>query len=158
MMNVIGIDPGVSGAVAFYNGTDMAVRDLPAVKAAKATSLDVTALARMLDGINETCAHVFIERVSAMPKQGVASSFNFGRSFGELHGLVAAQFVPVTLVPPQTWKKVLGVPREKDGARLRASQLLPRASDQWPLKKHDGRAEAALIALYGWRHLFREAA
>jgi hypothetical protein len=50
------------------------------------------------------------------------------------------------------------VPAEKDGARARASQLLPQHAGHWPLKKHDGRAEAALIALYGWRQLFREVA
>jgi crossover junction endodeoxyribonuclease RuvC len=163
MMNVIGIDPGVSGAVAFYNGTDMAVRDLPVLKAAKAKSLDVTELARWLDGLGETTTHAFIERVQAMPGQGqrqmgATSAFNFGRTFGELHGLIAAQFVPITLVTPQQWKKALGVPAEKDGARARASQLLPQHAGHWPLKKHDGRAEAALIALYGWRQLFREAA
>jgi hypothetical protein len=57
--------------------------------------------------------------------------------------------VPITIVHPRTWKRALGVPREKDGARARASQLLPAHAHLWPLKKHDGRAEAALIATYG---------
>ena len=57
------------------------------------------------------------------------------------------------VVHPQRWKRELGVPAGKDGARARASQLLPQAAGQWPLKKHDGRAEAALISVFGSRSI-----
>jgi crossover junction endodeoxyribonuclease RuvC len=66
---------------------------------------------------------------------------------------LAALGVPMSFVAPATWKRALQVPAAKDGARARASQLLPAAAGHWPLVKHDGRAEAALIALYGLRFL-----
>jgi hypothetical protein len=61
----------------------------------------------------------------------------------------------MTLVPPRRWKSALQVPASKDAARFRASQLLPQAAHLWPLKKHDGRAEAALLAVFGGRQLRR---
>jgi hypothetical protein len=77
---------------------------------------------------------------------------------GWLAGVLASRSVPLTLVPPVRWKRALGVSKDKDGCRARASQLLPKAAHQWPLRKHDGRAEAALIALYGARELAGSAA
>ena len=66
-----------------------------------------------------------------------------------LYGVVAGRKLTIERVAPQKWKRALAVPADKDGARARASVLLPKHSGHWPLKKHDGRAEAALIALYG---------
>ena len=68
---------------------------------------------------------------------------------GVILGVLASRSVPLLLVSPVSWKRALGVPKAKDGARARASQLLPEAAHQWRLKRHDGRAEAALLALYG---------
>jgi crossover junction endodeoxyribonuclease RuvC len=94
--------------------------------------------------------HAFVEQVGAMPGQGVSSTFAFGKAFGIILGVLAARSVPLTLVPPVRWKRAMGVLKgSKDGCRARASQLLPAAAHQWPLRRHDGRAEAALIALYG---------
>jgi hypothetical protein len=75
-----------------------------------------------------------------------------------LIGVIAARSIPLTLVPPVRWKRALAVPKAKDGARARASQLLPGAAHQWQLRRHDGRAEAALLALYGARQLSSSAA
>ena len=63
--------------------------------------------------------------------------------------VVAANFIPLTMVAPLKWKRALGVPADKDGARARASQLLPAHAGLWCRVKDDGRAEAALIAYYG---------
>ncbi|MGE5548417.1 MAG: hypothetical protein ACM33T_16045 [Solirubrobacterales bacterium] len=94
-------------------------------------------------------AHAFVEAVGAMPGQGVSSVFAFGKVFGLVLGILAANFIPHTLVPPQRWKRTLGVPADKDGARARASQLLPAHAGLWCRAKDDGRAEAALLAYFG---------
>jgi crossover junction endodeoxyribonuclease RuvC len=93
-----------------------------------------------------------------MPGQGISSTFAFGKTFGIILGVLAARGIPLTLVPAVRWKRRLHVQKSKDAARARASQLLPRCADQWRLKKHDGRAESALIALFGLHELQGSAA
>ena len=61
--------------------------------------------------------------------------------------------IPLTRVSPLTWRKALQVPRGKDGSRLRASELLPAYAELWRRRRDDGRAEAALLALWGLTHL-----
>jgi crossover junction endodeoxyribonuclease RuvC len=158
---IVGVDPGLSGALFFLDpnrpSTGEAV-DLPVHQLARGgkakRELDVAGLIEILT--LRRLDHAFLEQVNAMPGQGVSSMFALGKGFGILIG--AAQRIPLTLVPPARWKRTLGVPKAKDGARARASQLLPAAADQWRLKKHDGRAEAALLALYGARQLTSSAA
>jgi len=99
-----------------------------------------------------------IERVSAMPKQGVVSVFGFGRSYGEARGVVGALNIPMHLVTPQKWKKHFGLSSDKDQPRALATRLFPSVSEHFKLKKHDGRAEAALIALYGAQVIFNQQA
>jgi crossover junction endodeoxyribonuclease RuvC len=157
---IAGIDPGLSGALFFLdpnrpaNGeaTDLPIHML--VRGGrKKRELDIAGLIEILTP--HRIEHVFLEQVSAMPGQGVSSVFAFGKTYGAILGVIAAHSIPLTLVAPVVWKRALGVPKSKDGARARASQLLPEAASQWRLKKHDGRAEAALIALYGARELGR---
>jgi len=152
-MTILGIDPGLEGAFCFFDGTTAEIVDTPVLavqRGGKAKrDLDPHQIAQIIAARKPDQA--FVELVGAMPGQGVSSTFAFGKGFGIVIGVLAALGVPFTLVPPSTWKKALQVPIGKDAARQRASQLLPAASHQWPLKKHDGRAEAALIALYGSR-------
>jgi crossover junction endodeoxyribonuclease RuvC len=157
---VVGIDPGLSGAVAFpAPGSEVTVFDLPTHQLVRGgrskREIDLAGLARLFSERAGEIRHVFVEQVGAMPGQGVSSVFAFGKAYGAVLGVVAASLLPLTLVPPRRWKRELRVPAAKDGARARASQLLPRAAGNWPLVKHDGRAEAALIALYGARQLGR---
>lgn len=155
MTLIVGIDPGLSGALAFLFGEEMDVCPMPTLTITKAKGhrrvLDLTALANIIDDKTKNAARVsvFIERVSAMPKQGVASMFSFGESYGAIKGIVAANFLPMTLVTPVTWKAKLKVSRNKDDARYRASQLKPRFAHFWARRSDDGMAEAALIAFYG---------
>lgn len=149
---IIGIDPGLLGAIAFYNGLNLYVYDIPtfAIERNGKAKRQIN-----LQGLIEIIAkhhatHAYLENVNAMPGQGVSSMFQMGRGFGQIEMGLAAMDVPVTYVTPQVWKKALSVPKDKDGARQRASQLMPKHSNHWLLKKHDGRAEAALIAYYGW--------
>jgi crossover junction endodeoxyribonuclease RuvC len=91
----------------------------------------------------------WVERVSAMPKQGVASSFNFGSSYGIVLGVLGAVKVPYHLVPASTWKKHFSLGADKRAARTAATRLFPRQSALFVRAKDDGRAEAALIARFG---------
>jgi crossover junction endodeoxyribonuclease RuvC len=158
-MNVIAIDPGMGGAVAlFIDGRPVHIIDIPVVviKRGKGNKreIDLPALVAVL---SRACpvgsTHVWLERVSAMPGQGVTSMFSFGRGVGQLEGVLAALRVPVSYVTPQSWQKAVGMAKGPDGARHRASQLMPEMANLWPLKKHHGRADAALIGWYGVRQL-----
>jgi crossover junction endodeoxyribonuclease RuvC len=153
MTIICGIDPGLSGAICLLDteGT-IGINDIPVHALTRGgknkREVDPHRLATLLSG---TIGHAFIEQVASMPGMGVSGAFVFGKTFGIIIGVLATHGVPMTFVSPVKWKKALQVPASKDGARARASQLLPYAADQWPLVKHDGRAEAALIALYGIR-------
>ena len=150
----VGIDPGLSGALAFRFGEEMDVLPMPVLTITKGKGvrrvLDLTALANLIDDKtkNQPRIHAFIERVASMPKQGVASMFSFGESYGAIKGIIAANYLPMTLVTPQTWKSKLKVSSNKDDARYRASQLMPRFAHLWPRRSDDGLAEAALISFY----------
>lgn len=154
----LGIDPGLSGAFAFYEPEQNALIrfDMPThtvEKNGKArrepdalglyTSIDLT-----LDVLPRGTI-VVIERVGPMPTDGARQAFNFGRTYGTILGVLAGFKLRTEFVTPQTWKKKLNVPAEKDGSRARASQLLPAHAGHWQRVKDDGRAEAAMIAFYG---------
>jgi len=153
-MIILGIDPGLNGALAFYTtdtGT-LIIADMPTVEVErnKKTKREVSphGIADLFYEIKPNAA--FIERVGAMPGQGVSSVFSFGRSTGVIEGVLAMRGIPTTLVMPQRWQKVCDVRGGKDGSRERAMQIFPNQSEEFKLKKHDGRADAALIAYYGF--------
>jgi crossover junction endodeoxyribonuclease RuvC len=156
-MILIGIDPGLSGALAFLpDGGATAIFDMPVhllVRGGRRKREIDTAGLVALVADHGPIDHAFVEQIGAMPGQGVSSVFALGKGYGMILGVLAALAVPITLVAPAKWKRALGVPAAKDGARARASQLMPAAARQWPLVKHDGRAEAALLAFYGLRTL-----
>lgn len=159
-MIVTGIDPGLSGAIAWLDaatGEVVDIADMPTLALSRGgkakRELDAHSLARLIG--ERQPGHAFVELVNAMPRQGVSSVFAFGKSYGITIGILTTLGIPMTFVAPAVWKRALGVPAAKDGARARASQLLPAAAHFWPLVKHDGRAEAALIAHYGLLSLNR---
>jgi len=158
MTIICGIDPGLSGALAMLDARtgELRVFDMPTFALARGgknkREIDVVGLANLI-AADRHPGHTFIEQVGAMPGQGVSGVFAFGKAYGIIIGVLAARGVPMTFVNPRVWKKALGVPAAKDGARARASQLMPTSAFWWPLVKHDGRAEAALIALYGRQSL-----
>lgn len=135
-MIVIGIDPGKTGALcAMEAGRIVDLIDMPE---------DVRAVARWLRP-----ARAFLEKVGGLPGQSAPAAFNFGHHCGQLEMILNWQVGEPTLVRPQRWKGDLRVPRDKKLSRARASELLPAEAHRWPLVKHDGRAEAAMIALWG---------
>lgn len=159
------IDPGLSGAIAklsYTAGTlrSLAVHDLPTVetvlgkgKARKTRrELNLPTLADML-ATDDATVHCILEDVGAMPTDGAVAAFKFGAVYGGLRGVLATLGVPVTLVRPAEWKRAMRVPADKTAARARASELLPSYAANWTRVKDDGRAEAALLGLWGIRML-----
>ena len=153
-MVILGIDPGLSGALALLTPGGIEVFDVPTLKArARGREVNWPEVARFIDAAGHI-DHAVIEAVGARPGQGVSSMFKFGYVAGGLRGIVAAHFIPISMVTPQRWKRDMAVPKEKDGARARASELLPSHCDLFVRVKDHGRAEAALIALWGRHTLF----
>ena len=148
MSAIIGIDPGQSGGVARISSSG-AAEAIPMPLAGK--EVDGRALAEWI-----TCRSphlVVIEKVGAMPKQGVASTFKFGRNFGVLIGVVEALGLPYRLVTPQAWKKAVlaGTSRDKSAAVEHIHRLYPNV-DLSPGRMrtaHDGMADALCLAEYG---------
>lgn len=152
---IIGIDPGISGAIAMLrdNGVLIDVVDMPVTAKTRGKGNQVNAvllgdyLRSVIKNRDETL-RVAIEAVGAMPGQGVTSMFGFGRSMGVIEGAVAAFSLPVEYVTPQRWKKLHGlVGKDKDASRTLVLQKYPNHSGSFSRKKDNGRADAVLIGL-----------
>lgn len=146
---ILGIDIGVSGAIAWLDDTGAcaAVSDMPVVAGIASPHGLVQHLTTMLRD-HARPRHAYVERAQAMPRQGVVSMFTYGQSFGTVLGVLASYEIPYTLVSPSQWKRAFGlIGRDKDAARALAQQWFPAA----PLarKRDHGRAEALLIARWG---------
>ena len=151
---ILGVDPGLSGALALLGGDELLVFDIPTVERIvnkkKKRQIDAHNLSLWLECNRLKIALAVIEQVGTMPSQGVTSAFNFGFTTGVIHGILAAVGIPMRTVVPQVWKRKFGLlGQDKDASRQEASRRLPKFAHHWPLKKHDGRAEAALLAVYG---------
>lgn len=153
---LIGVDPGLSGAVAWLTdeGHLIETRDLPVANGA----LMPAVLASWLREHGRQPFHAFLERVAARPGAGVSGMFNFGRGYGQIEGVLSTLGVAVTLVTPAKWKGSLRIPADKSASRARAAQLWPGLAGTFARVKDDGRAEAALIGLYGANSLHGVAA
>ena len=158
-MIIVGIDPGITGAVAFIKLPSGVVEiyDTPTAEIKKGKSKKNEYLpyqmAKLLKNpANTELWYIFIEKVHSMPGQGVASMFNFGRGFGLWEGIAAGLGLPINYVTPQAWKKeVMTFAGDKDQARIRAQELFPECSSLLSRKRDIGRADALLIAEYGRR-------
>lgn len=143
-MRIFAVDPGsISGAYAVLDlqTGEATVGDLPVVD----RNVDAAQLARIVRGVGPSEA--IIERVSAMPKQGLSSTFAFGRGVGIVEGVLLGAGIPVTLVTPVVWKRHFKLNSEKEKSRAAAVRMFPRV-EGLHLKKHAGRAEALLLAAY----------
>tara|TARA_B100000900_G_scaffold373539_1_gene354154 strand:+ start:2801 stop:3298 length:498 start_codon:yes stop_codon:yes gene_type:complete len=155
-MLIIGIDPGISGSICFYeNGKILEVLEMPTMTDGKKNKKQVNGAQiynEILKRINKTekqTIRVIIEQVSAMPGQGVTSMFNFGQSFGILKGICSAMQLPMFFVRPAKWKKYFGlINSEKDASRTKAIEMFPYFSSQLSKKKDSNKADAILIASF----------
>ena len=145
-MIVLGIDPGVTGGLAFVFVGVPHVFDIPSVNG----EIDAAEVRRLILGHGASGDEMLavIERASSRPGQGVASTFKYGAAYGALKAIVQAAGIPLHVVTPQTWKKHFKLDSDKEKSRALAIRLWPACS-AFSRKMDHGRAEAALIAQYG---------
>ena len=154
-MLIIGIDPGISGSICFFeDGKILEVIEMPVMTEGKRNKKQVNGAQiynEFLKRINEKDdqIRVVIEQVSAMPGQGVTSMFNFGQSYGILKGICSAMQLPMFFVRPAKWKKYFNlINSQKDASRTRAIEIFPYFSTQLSKKKDSNKADAILIASF----------
>ena len=154
-MLIIGIDPGISGSICFFeDGKILEVIEMPVMIDGKKNKKQVNGAQiynEFLKRINnkDDEIRVVIEQVSAMPGQGVTSMFNFGQSYGILKGICSAMQLPMFFVRPAKWKKYFNlINSQKDASRTRAIEIFPYFSTQLSKKKDSNKADAILIASF----------
>ncbi len=153
-MLIIGIDPGISGAICFFqNGEITDVIDMPSMADGKKNKRQINSqqvfneISERIFNIPKKEIIVVIEQVSAMPGQGVTSMFNFGQSFGVLKGICSAMQLSMYFVRPAKWKKYYGlIKTEKDASRTKVIEIFPYISSKLSKKKDSNKADAILIA------------
>ena len=154
-MLIIGIDPGISGSICFFNdGKILDVIEMPTMNDGKKNKKQVNGsqifneISKRINTLEKKQIKVVIEQVSAMPGQGVTSMFNFGQSFGGiLKGICSSMQLPMYFVRPAKWKKYYNlINTQKDASRTRAIEIFPYFSSQLSKKKDSNKADAILIA------------
>ena len=153
-----GIDPGLDGAIAVISPRKIEIIDIPTLLVGKRREVDAHALVKILRGLRGGQGGaswsfpakdliVGLERVHSMPKQGVASSFSFGKTAGVLQGVCSGLQLPFQMVTPQAWHKTMlaGMPKGKDSSIQKCHELFPEV-DCITKKSHHNRADALLIA------------
>ena len=155
-MLIIGIDPGISGSICFFeDGKVIDIVEMPSMADGKKNKRQVNGaqiyneISLRIKNFNKEDIRVVIEQVSAMPGQGVTSMFNFGQSFGVLKGICSAMQLPMYFVRPAKWKKYFNlINSEKDASRTKAIQIFPYISSELSKKKDANKAEAILLASF----------
>ena len=153
-MKIIGIDPGLSGAIAILeNNKVINIFDIPVMSEGKKNKrqLNSALLVSLLKEniINNEEVVVVVEQVNAMPGQGVTSMFNFGQTFGAIKGICAALGLPIYFVRPSKWKKYFElINSSKDSSRTKAIEMYPKLSEQLSKKKDVNKSDAILIARF----------
>ena len=155
-MLIIAIDPGINGAICFFeNGEVKDVLEMPTMAEGKKNKRQVNGhqmyneLSYRIKKYNIQNINVVVEQVSAMPGQGVTSMFNFGQSFGILKGICSAMQLPMYFVRPAKWKKYFNlINSQKDASRTKAIEIFPYFSSKLSKKKDSNKADAILIASF----------
>ena len=155
-MLIIGIDPGISGSICFFNeGKIIDVIEIPTMTEGKKNKKQVNGsqifneISERIKEIDKKDIKVVIEQVSAMPGQGVTSMFNFGQAYGILKGICSSMQLPMYFVRPTKWKKYFNlINSEKDASRTKAIEIFPYFSSQLSRKKDSNKADAILIASF----------
>ena len=155
-MIIIGIDPGISGSICFFeDGKVTDIVEMPNMADGKKNKRQVNGaqiyneISSRIKNFNKEDIKVVIEQVSAMPGQGVTSMFNFGQSFGVLKGICSAMQLSTYFIRPVKWKKYFNlINSEKDASRTKAIQIFPYISSQLSKKKDANKADAILLASF----------
>ena len=153
-MKIIGIDPGLSGAISILeNKKVLKIFDMPVMSEGKKNkrqlnSAQLVNIVRENINNNEEIA-VVVEQVNAMPGQGVTSMFNFGQTFGAIKGVCAALRLSIYFVRPSKWKKHFElINSSKDASRTKVIEMYPYLSNQLSKKKDVNKSDAILIARF----------
>ena len=155
-MLIIGIDPGITGAICFLqDGNIIDVIDMPTMASGNNNKKQINGsqifneISLKIKSHKSDNVNVVVEQVSAMPGQGVTSMFNFGQSFGVIKGVCAAMQLPIFFVRPVKWKKHFDlINSQKDSSRVKAIEMFPKFSSILSRKKDSNKADAMLIANY----------
>jgi crossover junction endodeoxyribonuclease RuvC len=155
-MIIIGIDPGISGSICFFeDGKITDIVEMPNMAEGKKNKRQVNGaqiyneISSRIKNFNKEDIKVVIEQVSAMPGQGVTSMFNFGQSFGVLKGICSAMQLSTYFIRPVKWKKYFNlINSEKDASRTKAIQIFPYISSKLSKKKDANKADAILLASF----------
>ena len=155
-MIIIGIDPGISGSICFFeDGKVTDIVEMPNMADGKKNKRQVNGaqiyneISLRIKNFQKEDIKVVIEQVSAMPGQGVTSMFNFGQSFGVLKGVCSAMQLPMYFVRPAKWKKYFNlINTKKDASRTKAIEIFPYISAQLSKKKDSNKADAILLASF----------
>ena len=155
-MLIIGIDPGISGAICFFeNGEIKDIIEMPNMADGKKNKRQINGpqifneISVRIKGIPKKDVLVVMEQVSAMPGQGVTSMFNFGQSFGVIKGVCSAMQLSMHFVRPMKWKKYYSLIKcEKDASRTKVIEIFPYISSKLSRKKDSNKADAILIASF----------
>ena len=153
-MKILGIDPGLSGAIAILEKKKVLnLFDMPVMAEGKKNKKQLNS-AQLVNIIRENSIGdeeiaVVVEQVNAMPGQGVTSMFNFGQTFGAIKGVCAALNLPIFFVRPSKWKKYFElINSSKDSSRTKVIEMYPSLSSQLAKKKDVNKSDAILIARY----------
>ena len=161
-MKIIGIDPGLSGAIAVLeNNKVLNIFDIPVMSEGKKNKrqLNSALLVNLLKEniIDNEDVAIVVEQVNAMPGQGVTSMFNFGQTFGAIKGICAALGLPIFFVRPAKWKKHFElINSSKDASRTKVIEMYPYIAEKLSKKKDVNKSDAILIARYYSETRFNE--
>ena len=153
-MKILGIDPGLSGAIAILEKKKVLnLFDMPVMAEGKKNKkqLNNAQLVNIIreNSIGDEEIAVVVEQVNAMPGQGVTSMFNFGQTFGSIKGICAALNLPIFFVRPSKWKKYFElINSSKDSSRTKVIEMYPSLSSLLTKKKDVNKSDAILIARY----------
>ena len=155
-MFIIGIDPGISGAMCFFESDIIKdVIEMPVMADGKKNKRQINGpqivneIQKRIENIPKKNIFVVVEHVSAMPGQGVTSMFNFGQSFGVIKGICSALKLTIYFVRPVKWKKYFNlIKTDKEASRSKAIQIFPYISSKLSKKKDNNKADAILIASF----------
>lgn len=145
---IIGIDPGFTGAIAYLDGENLKIFDLPLKLVNGRNRIDAEVFAYKVGRakFENRIRFAVIEEIGSMPDQGISSTARFNYNAGILYGALAGLGIKVMFVKPTVWKPALGLNRDKKKSLALAKELFPLHRAYFKRVKDDGRAEAALIA------------
>ena len=145
-MQIIGVDPGQKGGIAFLSGGNVQAYPMPPT---------VAQIVDLIRSKSESGCTLAVERSQPMPGQGVTSVFTYGQHYGIFEAISACWMMAYISIRPVEWKKAMGLNSDKTCSIIEAERLFPSVELIPPRcrKPSDGIAEALLIAEYARRKL-----